>query len=251
MVKYFKAVRHPHIILLDIPRVVMIIFIIFNLIAMTFYSGGNVIDPSAPGYSISKNFFSDLGRTTSYSNHSNWISFFFFNTCIVLSGMTFVLFFFEFFLLFRRNVVNRYIAMFGTLFGLLGGCCLIGVALFPIDLDLEAHRFCAKWTFRFFFPCTLLYSITLFRSKRFHNSMAYGYLFWSLFVAAYVVLSELGPGLFNTEGGLIFQVISQKIIVFTFILNVLYQTFHINTFFKSRQARLKKNLKVTSSKGRV
>ena len=81
--------------------------------------------------------------------------------------------------------------------------------------------------------------------------MAYGYLFWSLFVAAYVVLSELGPGLFNTEGGLIFQVISQKIIVFTFILNVLYQTFHINTFFKSRQARLKKNLKVTSSKGRV
>ena len=243
MAKYFKAVRHPHIILLDIPRIVMLIFIFFNIFAMYFYTGGNVIDPEALGYSFSKNFFSDLGRTTSYSGNSNWTSFFLFNSCIVLSGITFILFFFEFFLIFRRNVVNRYIAMFGTLFGLLGGCCLIGVALFPIDLDIEAHRFCAKWTFRFFFPCTLLYSITLFRSKRFHNSMAFGYLFWSLFVISYVILSEIGPSFFNTEGGLIFQVISQKIIVFMFILNVLYQTFHINYFFKRRRNRVNMHLK--------
>ena len=75
MVKYIKAIRHPHIILLEIPRFCASIFILFNIIAVYFYGGGNYIDKSATGYSFSKNFFSDLGRSVSFSGESNLISF--------------------------------------------------------------------------------------------------------------------------------------------------------------------------------
>ena len=197
------------------------------------------VDETASGYSFSKNFFSDLGRSVSFSGESNLVSFILFNSCIILSGFAFILFFFEFYLLFRRNVINRYLAMFGTLFGVLGGACLMGVGLFPIDLYHESHKLSAIWTFRFFFPCTLLYGIALFRSPRFVNLMAYGYLTWSFLVLSYVLVSEIGsvtPS-YQTVDALIFQIVAQKLIVFTFILNIFYQTFHISSFFKKRIAK--------------
>ena len=63
--------------------------------------------------------------------------------------------------------------------------------------------------------------------------MAYAYLSWAFLVITYVLVSELGPPSTQSNAALVFQVVSQKLIVLTFVVNILYQTAEIKKIFKS------------------
>ena len=179
----------------------------------------------------SQNFFSDLGRSVTYSGQDNWLSFFLFNSCVSFAGVVFILFYLHFNKLFTSDKKNKILTIIGTFFCILGSLCLIGVALTPANLLYDPHNFCSKWTFRLFFPGTLCYAIALFRSTYFNNKMAYAYLSWALLVITYVLVSELGPPSTQSNAALVFQVVSQKLIVLTFVVNILYQTAEIKKLF--------------------
>jgi len=236
--KKIKFLNSPRFSLMTLPQICVYVFIVFNILGMYFYRGGTYFNVNNPGYSFTKNFFSDLGRFVSFSGDANWISFFLFNSCVIFSGIVFVLFYLNFYKLFMKDKLNRNLAMAGTCFGILGSLCLVGVGLTPADLIFDPHDSFATWTFRLFFPCTLLYSIALFRSPHLKNSMAFGYLAWSLFVISYVLVSELGPPSTESNTALVFQVVSQKIIVFAYIINIFYQTYHIKLLYKNMILKL-------------
>jgi hypothetical membrane protein len=221
----------PYFSLIKMPQLSVYVFICFNILAMGLYAGGTYFDITQPSYSITNNFFSDLGRWISYSGRLNVVSFVLFNSCVIFAGLVFTLFYINFQSLFIKDKLNNILAKLGTAFGVLGSLCLIGVGLTPADLLHNSHDFCATWTFRLFFPCTLFYAVALFRSVHLKSSMAYAYLSWSMLVITYVLVSELGPSATSSTGALIFQVVAQKLIVLTYVLNVFFQTYHIKKMF--------------------
>ena len=50
------------------------LYVILTFIGMILYPGGNAVDNNQPGYSFFYNFFSDLGRSKSFSGQDNTIS---------------------------------------------------------------------------------------------------------------------------------------------------------------------------------
>ena len=185
--------------------------------------GGTLHNAESIGYSITHNYFSDLGRYISYSGQLNRISFWLFNGSVILCGLSFCMFFTSYNAFLQRYKVNKNIVRLATVFGVLGSLSMVGLGVTPVDLYLEAHELFATWTFRLFFPSTLCYSIALFRSHAFNNSMAYSFLIWSILVIIYVLVSELGPPGSSSPEALIFQVVAQKVIVFAFVVSIVSQ----------------------------
>ena len=62
-----------------LPRFVVLFFIVAVSVAIYFYPGGNIHNPTQLGYSITHNFLSDLGGYQSQSGAVNFLSAFFFN----------------------------------------------------------------------------------------------------------------------------------------------------------------------------
>lgn len=241
MHKIFKKLKRPRLYLFQLPQFSIVVFIVFNVLAMITYAGGTYFEPHLESYSLSKNFFSDLGRRYNFIGESNIYAYYFFNSAIVLSGGTFILFFIFLSRLFSHvhDTNKKVCAQIASFFGVIGGLSLMGVGLIPLDYNIELHKLCASWTFRSFFPCTLIYAYVLLRSKRFSNVMASSYLIWSIVVLCYVLSSELGPSSMGSNYGLMFQVIAQKLIVFSFVLNILFQTLHLSYFFNKQKQLVK------------
>ena len=209
--------------LITLPRMILILFILFNIIAMFVYPGSTYLNSLSPGYSFTQNFLSDLGRTISYSGESNFFSAQFFNMSLILAGIVFA-----FFYLHVRRVFSadnqRILALIGSLFGILGGLSLIGVGLTPADLYLEIHAVCATWLFRFFFIASICYSIAIFRHDQFENRFMGGYLVFTFSILLYILVSEWGPDPKINQFALILQVVSQKIIILVFMVSIYIQT---------------------------
>ena len=108
---------------------------------MILYAGGTYFDAANPTYSITKNFFSDLG-SISYLFRARKLAFIFlFNSCVSFAGVVFILFYLHFNRLFIKDKKNRALAIIGTFFCILGSLCLIGVALTPANLLYDPHNF--------------------------------------------------------------------------------------------------------------
>lgn len=205
------------------PQFILKIFIVINILAIFYYPGGTYIDHNTDGYSVSQNFLSDLGRTISFSNEINFISSQLFNMSLIMAGTIFIYFYFNLRKIFISN--NQIIlALIGSLFGILGGICLIGVGLTPSNIYLDMHIVFATWLFRFFLIASICYSIIIFTDKIFPNKYAGGYLFFTFSILLYILISELGPDPKTNLFSLSIQVISQKLILIIFLFAVYVQT---------------------------
>ena len=213
--------RIPWLIMM--PRVVLILFIVFNIIAMFAYPGSTYRNNLSPGYSFTQNFLSDLGRTMSYSGEVNFFSAQFFNMSLILAGGVFSFFYFHVRKVFLADN-QRVLALIGSIFGVLGGLSLAGVGITPADLYLEIHIICATWLFRFLFVGSLFYSIVIFRHDQYENKYASGYLIFTFSILLYILVSELGPDPKISQFSLTFQVVSQKIILLIFMVSIYIQT---------------------------
>ena len=218
--------NHNNIWLVEIPRLILSLFIILQIISMISYPGGTFFDPQSEGYSFTRNFLSDLGRTKSFSRDINFTSSLLFNMSLILAGSVFVMFYFKIQYIF---VEYNYIGLvfLGSVFGILGGIALAGVGLTPSDLYLPIHIIFSKWVFRCFLGASLCYSIIIYRSDFINNKYAMGYLVFAISILAYIFISELGPSPKNSELALTIQVVAQKIILLILIAAVYLQTLGI------------------------
>ena len=102
-----------------LPRFVVLFFIFAVMIAIYFYPGGNIHNPTQLGYSITHNFLSDLGGYQSHSGAVNFFSAFFFNlSMFMFIGVGIAFLFVP--QLFKEDRLNYTLAIIGSLFFLLG-----------------------------------------------------------------------------------------------------------------------------------
>ena len=221
--------RNPWLI--AFPQVILVLFIVFNIIAMFAYPGGTYWDSLGSGYSFTQNFLSDLGRTMSFSGEVNFFSSQFFNMSLILAGSVFSIFYFQVRKVFSTNN-QKILALIGSFFGVLGGLSLIGVGITPADLYLELHIICATWLFRFLFIASLFYSIVIFMHDQFENKYATGYLIFTFSILLYILVSELGPDPKISPFALTLQVVSQKMILLIFMASIYIQTLGLKRLHK-------------------
>ena len=220
--------------LVSLPRIMVGVFLFFQVLGMLNYPGGTIWNEETTEYVFTKNYFSDLGRYQAHNGEPNYLSMIFFSLSLCLVSLTFILHYVSV-LRFFQNDYKRYnniIALVGTIFSFLGAICLIGTALTPSDLVLDPHVFYANNIFHSFLVTSLMYTIVIYRSELIQNKYSAGYAIFFLSILSYVIILHFGPGPRESQAALIFQVVSQKMIVVIFILSVVYQTFGLDKSFK-------------------
>ena len=208
-----------------IPRIATAIFILLQIVGMIAYPGGTLHDVSTEGYSFTNNFFSDMGTYAARNGDPNYLSMIIFAFSLTIVGITF-----SFYYLVLPNVlgedrINYILAIIGTVFAIGGSICMIGTGLTPSDIVHGPHVFFANNIFHCFLITAFVYTIVIFRSEilKKRYSIGYGLFFISIF--AYVGVLQYGPPATAGESELVFQVVSQKMIVGVFCFSVLHQTF--------------------------
>ena len=207
--------------LVAIPRYVILLFVLLFCTSIYFYKGGTLHNPDTIGYSFSKNFFSDLGILS----EDNIISVILFAAGLLLVGLNFILYFYNFMKLFNNNSLNSKIGKTGSVFGIIGAVFFI-----PHNYVHDSHIVAVNWAFRSFCVASLLLFYSMYKDKRFESKYALGYLIFSILIFLYIIVLEFGPSPNESDFSLMFNVVAQKIIVLVFILSVFYQSFGNESF---------------------
>ncbi len=196
-------------LLVLIPRIMVAIFIILQIIGMMVYPGGTIHGKTTVGYSFSNNFFSDLGIYTAYNGDPNYLSMALFIISLTLVGTTFVFYYLALPQLFKEDSLNYKLSILGTIFAFGGSIGLIGTALTPADLVLDMHVFFANGIFKCFMITALCYTIVIYRSNVYEKKYAWGYGIFFILIALYVGVLEWAPPPRSSQSALVFQVITQ------------------------------------------
>ena len=121
--------------------------------------------------------------------------------------------------------INGIIARLGSVSGMFGGFCFMAVGFTPSNYILDPHIFFANWAFRSFLITSILLSIALYRDNRFSRYYVGGYTIFAILILVYVLILEFAPNPGISDFSLMFNVVSQKIIVLVFISSILLQSF--------------------------
>ncbi len=224
--------KHPKIkclanrgLLVITPRIVVAAFIILQILGMVFYPGGTIHNTNTIGYSFTENFFSDLGTYTAYNGEPNFLSMGIFIISLTLCGLTFTVYYFALPQFFKSNALNYRLAVVGTIFSMGGSIGLIGTGLTPADLVLDPHIFFSNNIFYCFLVTALCYTIVIYRTDVIEKKYALGYGAFFIMIGFYVAVLEFGPPPRSSQVALVFQVITQKLIVVVFCSSIFFQTF--------------------------
>ena len=185
------------------------------------------IDHYTEGYYFSKNFLSDLGRTLTHTQHSNFHPSLLFNMSLTLAGITYILFY----VFLRRLFENKILAGIGSISGISGAICFIGVAFTPADLYLQPHIIFNLWVFRFFLISTVCYSWLMYKAKEINNIYLLGNIIFILSLIFYILVLMYGPSPCE-PGGITFQAIAQKFILLNFLASIVVQTMGFSKLVK-------------------
>tara|TARA_Y100001970_G_C14099895_1_gene784878 strand:+ start:191 stop:883 length:693 start_codon:yes stop_codon:yes gene_type:complete len=219
------------LLLIQIPQYGLILFTIINIVAIICYPGGTYWNESAPIYSFTNNFLSDLGRTMSHSKEINFISSQLFNISLIMAGCIFTFFYIKVIKVFNRMFSNI-ILKFGSFAGILGGVSIAGVGFTPADLFFDLHVFFAHWLFRFMLIASICYVPAIYFHPQLKNKYAYGYILFCMSILFYIIFSELGPSPKTSLFALQLQVVAQKIILFVFMFSIYIQTIGIQKLYQ-------------------
>ena len=97
------------------------------------------------------------------------------------------------------------------------------MAFTPSDLYLDAHIIANEWIFRFFLVSTIIYSWLIYKNDLIDNKYLIGNLIFIISLFAYILILIYGP-MPNEPGGVEFQAVAQKFIMFNFLFSIVVQT---------------------------
>jgi hypothetical protein len=211
------------------------LFVVLTFLAMLTYPGGTVTDGTTVGYSFFRNFFSDLGRVTAANGQPNRISMILFFTAETVVGIGMVFFFIAFREFFKTDRTGKWVSLFGTVVGIASGLCFAGVAFAPADLYLGVHIQLVLWAYRTFLVSVATYAYVIFRQNDYPRRYGWIFIIFTIFLAAYLMLSTYGPGPL-TPAGIVIQAAAQKIIVYVSVVSVMAQAWLAYRFRFTRAA---------------
>ena len=227
----------------DILRIISAYYVLAVVLAMFLYPGGNHIELDQVGYSLHKNFLSELGFHKTMSGDINFLSSFFWNSAmymLLLQGIAFL------FIpsLFKENKYAYIFAVLGSLFMFPAAVFFVGVALTPGDIFFEKHIFTTTTAFNLYTIAIFFYVIAFVFSPL-SNYYASGGVLLFIAVAIYsYYLAGFNPidaikdrDLFletYTMNFLVFNVVLQKVIVSSMLVTIIIFTFGFNKLIKSQ-----------------
>ena len=174
------------VFIVQMPRLGVILYLIFTSISIIFYAGGTVRNPDTLGYSFTQNFFSDLGKLST----DNFLAMIFFSGSLFVVGITFSIYFYYLMKSYNNDSLGI-IAKIGSGLGIIGAICFIGVGFTPHNVLFTHHIFFVNWAFRSFLLSSLLLSIALFKDVRLPSRYGVGYLFFAISIFFYISVNML------------------------------------------------------------
>ena len=160
------------------------IFGVLQFILLTFFAG--FFYPG--GYDYFRYYFSDLGAVMARNGEPNSISSTLFFVTLAVNALTIIPFWIIIRSLFTESNVEKVLSTLGSASGLLSSPFIIGVALFPIDTQLETHILVTLVFFLLFTVATLLYSVAIILNHKYSNY--FGIVGLVLFVISLVIFMD-------------------------------------------------------------
>ena len=230
----------------DALRIASVYYVVAVVIAILLYPGGNHIELDQVGYSLHKNFLSELGFHKTMSGDLNFFSSFFWNTAmymLLLQGIAFL------FIpsLFRENKYSFAFACLGTLFMFPACIFFVGVALTPGDIFFDEHIFTTTTAFNLY-TVSIFFYVLAFISSSLSNYYTSGAILLLIAVSVYsYYLSGYQPidaikdrELYlevYTMDLLIFNVVLQKVIISLMIITIITFSFGLNKLINKKETR--------------
>ena len=133
-------------------------FLFLTFLAAYLYPGG---------YDYFGYFFSDLGATVAKNGDPNVISSLLFSVTLTVIALTLIPFWLTIHRLFAVSKIEKMLSKIGSALGLISLPFIIGIILFPMDTQLEAHFMASLIFVSLFALATILYSIAFILNKKY------------------------------------------------------------------------------------
>ncbi len=169
-------------------------YVILLFVAMIFYPGGNPVDRNAQGYSFWNTSLSALGASTSWSGADNTVSMVIFTTATSIFGFSFILLFGALPSFFTETSKQRKLSVIGSIFGIISGICLTGIAFTPANLYGGAHMLFVYIGYTSILAMGIIYSIALYLNEKFSSTYTISIVIFT--VVWYICVTIMMFGLF-------------------------------------------------------
>lgn len=182
-------------------------YIVTTLILMVLYTGGSRYVPDTTHFVLNQNYLSDLGRTVTFAGQANPYSIFYTIT-LSLVGLGIFLFYLQL----TKPLTNKlkYLVIF---LSFISSLSYIGIAIYPVDVDISTHVKFGKMAFFSFFFTSVLFHILMDRKK---YSQANKLLFvLNTLLLGYLTLMLFGPSSSQGIWALQLKTIAQKVMVYS------------------------------------
>jgi hypothetical protein len=209
-------------------------FVVLTFIAMLTYGGGTRINPNSNGYSFFHNFFSDLGRTISYSGKSNNVSFLLFLFAVSFTGVSFMIFFLVIPTLFQNNDIERRLSFAVSITGISSSVMFIGIAFAPDNVFSEIHDILVVSAFSLAFLASIILVYLTYINENFSFLFSLGYMAFIFLILAYGTIGLLFFDNYTVEGMFI-RATTQKIVVYYMMTCFFLQSYGNLKIYSSRR----------------
>ncbi len=188
------------------------------------YPGGTFRDHATSGYSITHNFLSDLGMTVAHDGEPNRLGamLFVLSLIVLLVGLGGCLL--GFVRMHSDAPASRPWTWAAAGVGALVTAAFVGVALTPENGPLALHIAFTRFGFRAFPFVALLMAVATRRDPRAPRQVAAVWMLFTVALVAYVGVLDFGPRV-SAPGGLVTQVVAQKLVVVIAVLTIVYQSY--------------------------
>lgn len=207
---------------------------ILSAISMLIYPGGTFRNHGTEGYVFTQNFLSDLGRTAAFNGDENY-----FGATLYIIGLAFVgimtmLMFVKLPNIFSQDKWTRRILLLSRILGVIAGLGLIGVAFTPNNILDIPHTICVNIAFTKLLQSLTLLMFCIYRTSHFPNKYGHILLLSNSVLLGFILLKILGPSIHTSDIGLIYQAISQKIMVGTLLISLSFLSLGTKKVFEGK-----------------
>ncbi len=193
-------------------------------LSMDLYSGGTLHERQLESYSFNYNFISDLGRARTPDGDSNFPANFVFRSAMTFTGVCIFFFFLALPGVFK-NESAKATALIASVLGFAAGLSYIGLAWIPYDVSYRGHYAFVRTGFISFLLMSLFYAMAIFLEKGYPRRYGVALLLFSFILFSQILLMFLGERSWRSNDALFRQATAQKVVVYSEILCMLYQTF--------------------------
>lgn len=195
-----------HLSLYNLTLFLFVQYVIVTLVMIMFYDAGNRYAPESTHFVFNQNYLSDLGRSVSFTGIEN-PSYIFYSLTLGLAGIGIFLFFYQL----QKSMTSKAKHLI-SLFALVSALGYIGIALYPVNIDIATHILFGRLAYFSFFFTSVLSHILLNKGK-FKTANK---LFWvlNILLFLYLLLMLFGPSSSQGVWALQLKTIAQKVIVY-------------------------------------